>query len=258
MKQDVDPLLADVLIELIKTKTCIDECHLMDLVYGCDELWGLLDPLIESSECVVIIELEQVNEKLSVEDLNKKWCELMERFNDHFQETSTRLVLPVADPLCTTLKKDFSSLHHHLKDNALLIETKRGLLMEGAQDLLAELKLEKYEQCKILTGREDDSKLLRVFLSEVVEYCTEHEGGYLYEHLLPYGKKEQEAKKIHVFLQEREILKSGYLAKHEYEHDGDELEKSVKESVKTCSLTEEQVGHVLKVTQGLQGGCEEL
>ena len=243
----LDPHIADHLMSLVPTSTSISESDISKFVFSSEDLWSVLSPLMGQTEEVVVIEVKQVQTKLTSDEQIENWTKFVNQFKS--QETDCQIVLPSHDPILQ--KQEYVNLISHLRDNCLVVETRRGLLIETACECILTLEIGVYKDIEI--SRDGGHLKLRAFLAEVLKHCCENESRYLYEHMLPYGKKSLEAKKIHVFLQEYGILKSGQLAvRNKYNIRDDELRSLTEEAIGN-GYTEEQTSFILNVLQGLQG-----
>ena len=247
LNKEVDPHIADHLMSLVPTSTSIIESDISKFIFSSEDLWSVLSPLMGQTEEVVVIEVKQVEAKLTSDEHNENWKKFVNQFKS--QETDCQIVLPSHDP--TLQKQEYINLISHLKDNCLVVETRRGLLIETACECILTLELGVYKDIEI--SRDGGHLKLRAFLAEVLKHCCENECRYLYEHMLPYGKKSLEAKKIHVFLQEYGILKSGQLAVTTKYGIKDEELRSLAEKALGKEYTEAQTSFILNVLQGLQG-----
>ena len=251
IKRDVESTIADDLIELILEKPAISEDDLTELVYSSDELWDILESLKEQSQVVMVIKVEQINEKLSKEELINTWQTVHHTIcsgsNAHVQS-----VLSSDDPIYKKLQnEEYLELTSHLRSNGLCIDTRRGKLKIDASTLIETVDLGKFEGCKVSDGAGTEQSL-REFLADLLNYCSEEEDGYIYEHMLPFGKRSQEAKKLHAFLQEHDILKSGELAAHKYDRGSDEFTALVKKTLGK-DFTKAQTAFILDALKGLKG-----
>ncbi len=123
--------------------------------------------------------------------------------------------------------------------------------------MMENLELGKYAGCNMYneTGHE---QTLRSYLSSLFEYCQQNKDCYLLEYMLPYGSKAFEAKKLHAFLQEQDILKSGQLVQHKY-GVGKKLQHAIAKSIgKKYTASEDdytpgQVEFIVRILGRLQG-----
>ena len=248
---EVEPRIAKKLIPFIAKKAqsrgSISKHDLKEFVYGSDELWKLLDPLLATTEPVAILELSDIDTKLQEESLKQSWEQLIADFGDQLN-SSTTLVLCHHDPLYLELQRH-QRFTAHLRTNAFYRDTTRAAIKFDVLQRSGDIDLQQYEHCSVKDENDNDQKL-RDFLNELLRYCYEHEGGYCYEYMLPFDSKEIEAGKLHSFLHEKDILKSGGLTA-DY-HDNTEKLKSSVESVLTC-YSQEQQAVVLNILQGLPG-----
>ena len=251
IKRDVESTIADDLIELILEKPTISEDDLTELVYSSDELWDILESLKEQSQVVMVIKVEQINEKLSTEELVNSWQTV------HYtmcsgSDARAQSVLPSDDPIYKKLQKEeYLELTSYLRSNGLCIDTRRGKLKSDAYTQIETVDLGKFEGCKVSDGAGTEQSL-REFLADFLNYCNKEEDGYIYEHMLPFGKRSQEAKKLHAFLQEHDILKSGELAAHKYDRGSDKFTASVKKTL-AKDFTKAQTAFILDALKGLKG-----
>ena len=213
----------------------------------------LVDPnqeyMTEQHEQVFVIKVEKIDEKLADHD---SWIKLKQEFGVRLMGRC--LVLSYNDTN-ELLQKKYQSLVAHLKDNSLMITTRRTALKNDAFQILAEsVDLGKYKESEIL-DEEGERELLTVYLGKLIMYCSGEQGdGFLYEYMLPFQKKSEEALKILVFLQERGILKSGRLVQRKMKYDSND-DKLV-DAIKKClgkRYTEQQTTHILNVMQGMRG-----
>ena len=248
IQKEVEPAIAEQLIQLILEKQAIDKDDLKFLVYSSEELWDQLDPLIGPNETVEILEVEQIKNKLSDDELVRNWATFQGEIRIDLSEC-TQCQLASDDPAYERLhSKEFSELYSYLSKSGLCVTTRRAALKDDAGTQIEVINFGKFEECKI-PGEEQS---LRKYMAEIIDYCIEQEGGYLYEHMLPFANKSQEVKKLHTFLQQHDILKSGELAVCKYDSENVEFESLVRKSVEK-RLTEEQCAFVLSVLRGLQG-----
>ena len=251
IKRDVESTIADDLIKLILEKPTISEDDLTELVYSSDELWDILESLKEQSQVVMVIKVEQINEKLSKEELVNSWQTIHHTICSG-ADAHVQSVLSSDDPIYKKLQnEEFLELISHLRSNGLCIDTRQGKLKDDASTLIKTVVLGKFEGCKVSDGAGTEQSL-REFLVDLLNYCSEEEDGYIYEHMLPFGKRSQEAKKLHAFLQEHDILKSGELAAHKYDRGSDEFSASVKKTL-AKDFTKAQTAFILDVLKGLKG-----
>ena len=228
IRHEVEALIADELIKLVIQSATISEADLIHLVFCSDDLWDIISSLMGPIECVMVIEAELVDEKLP-QEFTESWRSLKCQVADFSVETSSSLILPNKDD---GRYIEFTNLFTNLRDNGLCVDTRRGRIDPQSCSLLQTLDLQRYEHCKIINQQGDGEQTLRDFLAEMFMYCIQEEGSFFYEYMLPYDKRSKETKKLHVFLQHKEILKSGELAVHKYESaESDKLEASVKEAL---------------------------
>ena len=256
IKEEVDETIADKLITRIvhkaESRGNINEEDLNDLVYSSDELWHVLCPLFKgANEPVVLLELGQIDAKLTEEVLKKSWETLKQLFSRGSNGTQ---VLPTTHPVYQKLKKEkeYEALINHLKSNSLYRETNRAELKpDSSEQMKVEYKLGKYEMCKV-KDEEGKERSLREFMVGLFDYCHDHEASFFYKHMLPFDCKRVESKKLHAFLREQDILKSGLLALHKYDNDDQNLRSSVKKALDEVYTTE-QMTFILNALQGLRG-----
>ena len=248
LNQNVDPYISSALLNLILNNNRVTEDDISKIVHSSEELWEIFNPLIETIEEVVVIETKQVDTKLTGDSLQQSWQSFSEQFES--QTTDFQLVLSAHDPVWKD--KKYRNLVSYLNNKSLLTSTQRALLTETARESMRTLDLGAYQNVEIL--RENRKISFRTYIvKEVFEYCWEAKSGYLYENMFPYGKKSQEAKKFHVFLQQHEILKSGQLAlQNKYELESSQLESIVKSALDKI-YSSEQISHVLSIVPRLQG-----
>ena len=253
IRKEVEPQISESLIGCITENTSVTEEHMTGFVYSSDKLWEILTPLMEETEAVVVLEVSQVEDKLTDDDLRQLWERLRDSFSDRLTSSTAQLPLPFKDKIYKQLQtKEYEPLTIHLKGNALYHESYRGMIRHDACDLIKDLDLDKYEECKIKTEDGASEQRLREFLAQLFKFCQEHEQGYCYEHMLPFDRQAVEAKKLHGFLQEHEILKSGVLIWHEDYTNDDEIESSVKKALGK-DYHAEQLTFIVKAVQGLRG-----
>jgi preprotein translocase subunit SecA len=258
IKDEVEPTIADGLISLIVEKAnergSISESSLClrDLVYSSGELWSMICPLLEESENVMVLELSQVDEKVQEEaSLKQSWKALKEQFNELSASTSESLVLSVGSPVCRKLDMEHE-LTKHLQTNLLYFETRRAVIKHDSLEQMKTCVLERYEMCKI-KGENGKEQSLREYLVDLLYYSEKHDR-VLYENWLPFDCQDMEVRKLHSFLQEKDILKSGLLAKKPKHSNSDEaLIASAEETLKTEGYTREQMTIILNVLRGLRG-----
>ena len=251
IKRDVESTIADDLIKLVLEKPTISEDDLTELVYSSEELWDILESLKEQSQVVMVIKVEQINEKLSKEELVNSWQTVHHTICSG-ADVHVQSVLSSDDPIYTKLQnEEYLELISHLRSNGLCIDTRRGKLKDDASTLIKTVDLKKFMACKVSVGS-DTEQSLREFLADLLNYCSEEEDGYIYEHMLPFGKRSQEAKKLHAFLQEHDILKSGELVAHKYDRGSDKFTASVKKTLGK-NFTKAQTAFIIDALKGLKG-----
>ena len=249
IRHEVEPLIADGLIKLVIQSATISEADLTHLVFCSDDLWDIISSLMGPIECVMVIETEQVDQKLP-EELTESWRSLKCQVADFANKTSSSLFLPKYDD---GRYIEFTKLFTHLRDNVLCVDTRRGRINAQSCSLLQTLDLQRYEHCKIINQQGDGEQGLRDFLVEMFMYCIQEEDSFFYEHMLPYDKRSKETKKLHVFLQHKEILKSGELAVHKYESaESDQLEASVRKALGE-RYSKEKMTLIMNTLRSLQG-----
>ena len=257
IREEVELRIADKLISLIITgaqsRGSINENDLIDLVYSSDELWGLLRPIMAKTEPVVIIEVSNVKAKLQDDDHEQAWETFKDPLGERMKGDDIPLVLTTDDPILVKLREDkFKKFVTHLKNNALYRETNRAqIIQEDVKEQITLIDLGKYMQCSI-KDEMGNEQTMQDFLCDLLSYCQENEGGDFYEYMLPFDKQIAEAKKLHAFLHAQDILKSGMLAKHEYEYDNSDLDSSV-ETVLGKEYGKEQRVFILNIIYGLRG-----
>lgn len=247
IREKVEPCIADDLISLLIAKhASITEMDLNPLVYSCEELWSLLAPVVEPAGA--LLDVSQVDAKLPDGSLKQSWNVLKEKFSDRFRDSATQLVLPPDDPLYQTLQeKDYEDLTTHLRSITLFRE--RALVKDDACEQMMQLELGKYDQCKIKNEEGNNEQSLRDFLINLFTYCHDDEENFCYEHMLPFDYRAAETKKLHVFLQEQEILKSDSLVSH----GEDDLQSLVEEALDEEDCCKEQLEFIRKVVQRSYG-----
>ena len=262
-KKDVDATIADGLIQLILEKPTISEDDLTPLVSSSEELWDKIQPLIQPATVVDvrIIKVEQIinNMKLFADDeqLTTSWVAFLKEIGNHLRKDS-QCVLTSDHPVYSKMHTDYSQLTAHLRSNGLCLDTRQGVLRNEASDIVKIISLGKFQECKLCDDCCEEQSL-QEFLATLVDYCSEHEEGYIYEYMLPFEKRSQMVKKVHFFLQRHEILKSGKLDMGEYKYDdGDhEIRREVEETLGN-RYTKQQIKFVLSVLNRLKGEVHKI
>lgn len=123
--------------------------------------------------------------------------------------------------------KALQDLKDHLIANKFLSETKR-IRIEHFK-VMSSLFTGKYSKYAKLEYKKAGSETQGIceYLNELKEHITSEKGEYVYEMNLPFGTKEEEAKKLWMFLKEKYIIKSGGLKLHKYGDIKNELEDKV-------------------------------
>ena len=262
-KKDVDATIADGLIQLILEKPTISEDDLTPLVNSSEELWDKIEPLIQPATVVDvrIIKVEQIinNKKLLADDeqLITSWAAFLKEIGSHLRKDS-QCVLTSGHPVYSKMHTDYSQLTAHLRSNGLCFDTRQGTLRNEASDIVETISLGKFQECKLYDDCGEEQSL-QEFLTTLVDYCSEHEEGYIYEYMLPFEKRSQMVKKVHFFLRRHEILKSGKLDMGEYKYDdGDhEIRQKVEETL-GIRYTKQQIKFVLSVLNRLKGEVHKI
>ena len=251
IKDTVESRIADGLISLILEHTTITERDLNCLVYSSDELWQLLDSLFEPAG--TLLKVGKVDEaKLPEDTVRKSWQELKAKFSDLLGGGSNpaELVLSTDDPILLTLQeKAYESLTTHLKSSGLYCQ--RALIKDDACSQVMKLDLGKYKQCMIRDEEGTSEQCLCDFLIALFTYCHGHEKGYCYEQFLPFDCQIAEARKLHVFLQQHDILKSGSLSLHDCNSEGQFI--SAVEKALCKDYTKEQLTFILNIVRESYG-----
>ena len=244
LREMVEPQIADDLISLILNSATITEADLYPLVYSSDGLGVLLAPAMQPAGALLYV--SQVDAKLPDGSLKQSWEALKEKFSDSLGGGTAQLTLHPDDPIFQTLQKeDYEGLSTHLKSSSLY--QVRALL---SCDQMTKLELGRYEKCKIKDEEGTSEQSLRDFLTSLFAYCHDHKEGYCYEYMLPFDCQTAEAKKLHTFLLEQDILKSGSLAG---DCDSEDDLKSKVEGALGEEYSKEQLAFILNVVQGLYG-----
>ena len=243
-KRDLEVTIVPHFVELILKKETISEDDLTHLVYSSDELWDILAPLVCTTEIVVILKVKQIDDKLLDQELAHSWQSIRHEFCNGSTECTQCVLVPGDKRL--GFAKRYSKLTTFLANNGLCIHSLRGKLKDDAIRQVEIINLGKFKQCTV------EEQTLREYLGELLDYCVKSESGYLYEYMLPFGKKSQQTKKLYTFLQEQNILKSGELAVHKYDDNGSKFELLVRQAIGT-NCSDIQINYILRVLQGLKG-----
>ncbi|CAF0913855.1 unnamed protein product [Didymodactylos carnosus] len=112
----------------------------------------------------------------------------------------------------------------YLEQNQILTQTKRIKIAElNFNSLRFDHQYKKYAKVKF-NDNGHETKDLKTFLIELQDSIKEH-SEYFYQTDLPYGTREEEGNKIRIFLKDKNILKSGGLAIHNYGNKQEEIDK---------------------------------
>ncbi|CAF1312704.1 unnamed protein product [Adineta steineri] len=217
IRENLDPSIADRLVDLLKSnKSSFTKNDFQDIVCYDDEIWEVLN-VQGKHEKVYILDTHKIKNELGASYENI-WNDLEEKI-DH-----TNVNLDVFEE--NSEKKNFKV---YLEQKKILIQTKRVKIEDIDLNLLkSNGKYAKYSKIKFNDNGYEKDKGLKGFLEELFEYIRE-ESKYLYQTDLPYGTREEEGNKIHIFLKEKNILKSGGLAQFKYGNHRDDLSKRLDE-----------------------------
>jgi hypothetical protein len=243
IKDNLDPSVADSLVELLSKNKEYELKDVEKLVCSCNELWEALGLSAEHvTECHII-------------DLNKVTKELKDD-----QMTVWKTIETKIDPLNVDIgifkaSTQLQDLKDHLVANKFLTKTRRVKIENfNVENLKLNGKYAKYAKLEY-TKQAYDSKKNGIidFLSEMREHILKQNGEYFYEINLPFGTKEEEAKKLWMFLKEKMIIKSGGLRCHKYGNTKEQIENKLKKILENNSAYENDKDFILAKLISIQG-----
>ena len=239
---NIDSLMAEELTSFILEQDTITESDLVSLVYSSDELWDIILPLMEPVG--ILLEVQKIDELKLPVNIVSTWQELKTKLSDRIAD-----IIPTDDPVYELLHgKEYEDLVSHLNCGSLYCRCAR--LKDDACEQMLNLELGKYEKVPIRSNDGTEDQSLRDHLRKLFEYCQENEEGLISEQmLLSYGHHVAEARKLHLFLQQHNILKSGSLSLKC--NNVQELETAIKKTL--CDNSSEQIKFVVTEAVSLLG-----
>ena len=245
IRDNLDPSVADSLIELLSKNREYELKDVENLACSCSELWEALNMSAEHVTKCHIIDLNKVTKELK-DDQMLIWKTIETQIDP--------LNVDISIFSASTQLKD---LKDHLVTNKFLNETHRvkienfeikNLKLTGKYAKYAKLEYKKQTQA-------NDSKKNGIieFLSEMKEHILEQKGEYFYETNLPFGTKQEEARKLWMFLKEKMIIKSGGLKCHKYGNTKEKIEDKLKKLLEANTAYENDKDFILAKLLSIQG-----
>ncbi|CAF3674935.1 unnamed protein product [Rotaria sp. Silwood1] len=207
IRDNLDPSIADEVINLLNRKNQYEKKDFEDIVCYNEQLWELLN--IKNFENIFILDKHRIEKELP-EKYENIWKDLEKHID--VQDVKESLFEDSLE------KKKFKI---YLKEKQILIRTKRVKIEE--LDLNSLSFKGKYSKIKF-NDNGHETKDLKTFLKELIDNIRQS-SEYLYQSDLPFSTKEEEGNKIRIYLKEKNILKSGGLAKQKYGDIRQNIEK---------------------------------
>ncbi|CAF4841797.1 unnamed protein product [Rotaria sp. Silwood1] len=216
IRANVDPSIAESIIHLLNSKIEFQEKDFEDIVCYNDQLWEALN--IKKSEQVFILDTSRVQRVLP-QEYEKIWTELEVKIKD-----PSNVDISVFE--ATSETKRFQA---YLEEEKLLSRTKRAEIEQlDVESLRFGGKYEKYAKVNF-NDHGNATGDLKTFLKKLKEQVISQGDKYLYQTDLPFLTKEEEAKKILMFLKDKNIIKSGGLAKYKHGDTSEDIDKFLDE-----------------------------
>lgn len=226
IQDNLDPSVSQPLIEMLKGKTEYDLSDVEQLACSSAELWEALNFAPDSvTECYTI-------------DLSKVKKELTDAQMEVWETIENKIPSPMdVDISIFDTSKQLEELKKHLIKKKILTKTRRVKveLVQFDENFAFTGDYLKYARIEYQQTGAGDSKNKRgiiEFLTEMKDHIVKNGGEYLYESSLPYGTREEEGKKLWMFLKEKRIVKSGGLKDLKYRNMKKKITEKVNKIVK--------------------------
>ncbi|CAF1433290.1 unnamed protein product, partial [Didymodactylos carnosus] len=202
---------------------------------------AIADPLIS------LLERHDNFKKEDFEKINKK--DLPQKYENVWKEIQETVDPKQVDRSIFDGSTEKNKFKVYLEQNQILTQTKRIKIDELNFNSLR-FDHQKYAKVKF-NDNGHETKDLKTFLIELQDSIKEH-SEYFYQTDLPYGTREEEGNKIRIFLKDKNILKSGGLAIHNYGNKQEEIDKLLDEILEDSGYKNDKklIQSKLSVLQG--------
>ncbi|CAF4138501.1 unnamed protein product [Rotaria sordida] len=243
IRDNVDPSIAESIILLLDENKC-QQKDFENIVCYNDQLWEVLN--IRHTEDVFILDKSRI-ERVLPQEYEKLWKDLEDRIDPSHVDIS----------LFET-NSGMKQFRVYLEEKNMLSKTKRAKIEQlNPESLRFDGVYEKYSRINFNDHGHKPSNL-KTFLEKLKEQIISQGDEYIYQTDLPYSTQEEEAKKILMFLKDKNIIKSGGLAIHKHGNRSEDIDNLLDKILPNVFINDKDlIKSKILALQGDIRSCEE-